>query len=90
MLVTAVELVDYARLTPMLQRAGEMTGVKSPLTRADAGYHSAAALQECADRGQQVAMPESPRGMALDHPLHKDRFIYDAEATYTGVPRAMC
>ena len=72
MLVTAVEVVDepadYARLTPMLQRAEETTGVKRPLTLADAGYHSAAALQECADRGQQVAMPESPRGMALDHP----------------------
>ena len=82
MLVTAVELVDepadYARLTPMLQRAEEMTGVKTPLTLADAGYHSAAALQECADRGQQVAMPESPRGMALDHPYHKDRFTYYA------------
>ena len=23
-------------------------------------------------------MPESPRGMALDHPYHKDRFTYDA------------
>ena len=82
MLVTAVELVDepadYARLTPMLQRAEEVTGVRTPLTLADAGYHSAAALQECVDRGQQVAMPESPRGMALDHPYHKDRFTYDA------------
>ena len=62
MLVTAVELVDepadYARLIPMLQGAEETTGVKTPLTLADAGYHSAAALQECADRGQHVAMPE--------------------------------
>ena len=87
MLVTAVELVDepadYARLIPMLQRAEETTGVKTPLTLADAGYHSAAALQGCADRGQQVAMPESPRGMALDHPYHKDQFTYDsASDTY--------
>ena len=41
MLVTAVELVnepaDYARLIPMLQEAEEMTGVKTPLTLADAG-----------------------------------------------------
>ena len=91
MLVTAVELVDepadYARLTPMLQRAEEMTGVKAPLTLADAGYHSAAALQECADRGQQVAMPESPRGMALDHPYHKDRFTYDAESDTYRCPQ---
>ena len=79
MLVTAVELVnepaDYARLIPMLQEAEEMTGVKTPLTLADAGLHSAVALAAvalagCADRGQQVAMPESPKGMALDHPYH--------------------
>ena len=91
MLVTAVELVDepadYARLTPMLQRAEEMTGVKSPLTLADAGYHSAAALQECADRGQQVAMPESSRGMALDHPYHKDRFTYNEDSDTYRCPQ---
>ena len=91
MLVTAVELVDepadYARLIPMLQRAEETTGVKTPLTLADAGYHSAAALQECADRGQQVAMPESPRGMALDHPYHKDRFTYDEDSDTYRCPQ---
>ena len=91
MLVTAVELVDepadYARLIPMLQRAEETTGVKTPLTLADAGYHSAAALQECADRGQRVAMPESPRGMALDHPYHKDRFTYDADSDTYKCPQ---
>ena len=91
MLVTTVELVDepadYARLIPMLQRAEETTGVKTPLTLADAGYHTAAALQECADRGQQVAMPESPRGMALDHPYHKDRFTYDADSDTYRCPQ---
>ena len=91
MLITAVELVDepadYARLIPMLQRAEETTGVKMPLTLADAGYHTAAALQGCADRGQQVAMPESPRGMALDHPYHKDRFIYDADSDTYRCPQ---
>ena len=91
MLVTSVELVDepadYARLTPMLQRAEEMTGVKTPLTLADADYHSAALLQECADRGQQVAMPELPREMALDHPYHKDRFTYDAESDTYSCPQ---
>ena len=84
MLLTAVELVDepadYARLPPMLQGAEETTGVKTPSTLADAGYHSAEALQECGDRGQLVAMPESPRGMALDHPYHKDRFTYDDDS----------
>ena len=91
MLITAVQVVDepadYARLTPMLQRAEEMTGVRTPMTPADAGYHTAAALQECADRGQQAAMPESPRGMALDHPYHKDRFIYDGDSDTYRCPQ---
>ena len=91
MLVTAVQVVDepadYARLIPMLQEAEEMTGVKTPLTLADAGYHSAAGLQECAERGQQVAMPESPRGMALDHPYHKDRFTYDWDSDTYSCPQ---
>ena len=91
MLVTATELVDEgadnSSLIPMLERAEETTGVKTPLTLADAGYHSAAALQECADRGQRVAMPESPRGMALDHPYHKDRFTYDADSDTYRCPQ---
>ena len=91
MLVKDVEVVDepsdYARLIPMLQRAEEMTGVKAPLTLADAGYHSAAALQECADRGQQMVMPESPRGKAQAHPYHKDRFAYDADSDTYRCPQ---
>lgn len=50
------------------------------MTLADAGYHSAEALQESADRGQQIAMPESPKGKAQDHPYHKDQFTYDARS----------
>ncbi len=84
MLITATELVDEgadnSSLIPMLQRAEEMTGVKAPLTLADGGYHSAAALQECAERGQHIVMPEPSRGKALDHPYHKDRFAYDADS----------
>ena len=91
MLITAVELVDdptdNASLIPMLQRAEEMTGVKAPLTLADAGYHSAAALEECADRGQQMVMPESPRGRAPDHPYHKDRFTYDPDSDTYRCPQ---
>ena len=91
MLVTAIELVDEgtdnSSLIPMLQGAEEMTGLKAPLTLADAGYHSAAALQECADRGQQMVMPESPRGKAPDHPYHKDRFTYDADSDTYRCPQ---
>ena len=83
MLITAVELVDdptdNASLIPRLHRAEEMTGIRASLTLADASYHSEAALEECADRGQQMEMPESPKGRPLDHPYHKDRFTYDPD-----------
>ena len=91
MLVTAIELVDEgtdnSSLIPMLQGAEEVTGVKAPLTLADAGYHSAAALQECADRGQLMVMPESQRGKAQEHPYHKDRFTYDADSDTYRCPQ---
>ena len=88
MLLTAVDLVDdptdTASLVPMVQGAEEMTGVRVSLTLADAGYHSAAGLKECADRGQQVVMPEPSRARDLDHLYHKDRFVYDLDSdTYT-------
>ena len=91
MLVTAIELVDEgtdnSSLIPMLQGAEEVTGVKAPLTLADAGYHSAAALQECADRGQLMVMPESQRGKAQEHPYHKDRSTYDADSDTYRCPQ---
>ena len=52
MLITGVEVVDepvdYAQLSPMLERAEEMTGVRVDMTLADAGYHSGSNLEECA------------------------------------------
>ena len=91
MLVTAVELVDQpadnSSLIPMLQEAEEITGIKAPLTLADAGYHSAAALQECADRGQQIVMPESSREKGAKHPYHKDRFIYEPDSDTYRCPQ---
>ena len=88
MLLTAVDLVDdptdCASLVTMIQGAEEMTGVRASLTLADAGYHSAFGLKKCADHGQQVVMPEPSRSRALDHPYHKDRFVYDLNSdTYT-------
>ena len=52
--ITAVDLVDephdYARLLPMPEQAGEITGVKAPVTLAGAGYHSSTNLEKRAER----------------------------------------
>ena len=81
MLITAVGLVDepddHTSFTPMLEQAEETTGSKAPMTLADAGYYSGTNLEDCAGRGQAVAMPESSRRQSRDHPYHKDRFAYD-------------
>ena len=81
-LITAVDVVDeahdYARLLPMLEQAEEITGVKAPMTLADAGYHSSTNLEKCAERDQPMAMPEAARQWSRDHPYHKERFTYDA------------
>ena len=60
-LITAVGLVDepddHTSFTPMLEQAEETTGSKAPMTLADAGYYSGTNLEDCAGRGQAVAMP---------------------------------
>ena len=50
--------------------------MRSEVTLADAGYHSGSNLQECADTGRRIVMPEAQRRM-LARPYHKDRFTYD-------------
>ena len=81
MLITAVDVVDEAhdraRLISMPEQAGETTGVKALMTLSDAGYHSGPNLEECAGRGQTVAMPESTQRWSREYPYHKDRFTYD-------------
>ena len=84
--VTAVDVVDEAneaaRLTPMLKQAEEITGVRTQMTLADAGYFAGRHVEECHRRGQQVTMPDLTR--PLDHPYHKDQFVYDEESdSYT-------
>ncbi|MDE2938876.1 MAG: transposase [Chloroflexota bacterium] len=85
-LVTAADVVDEAndaaRLTPMAEQAEVVSGVKIPMTLADAGYFAGKHLAEFHRRGQQVVMPDMAR--PTDHPYHKDRFIYDEETdSYT-------
>ena len=90
MLITAVEVVDepddHGQLTPMLDKAEDNTGARADMTLADAGYHSGQALEECASRGQRVAMPESQR-RALRRPYHKDRFTYDESSDSYRCPQ---
>ena len=82
-LITAVDLVDepndYGQLTPMLERAEEITGSKADMTLADGGYHSGRNLEECARREQAVAMPQAPRRRSAEHPYHRYNFAYDQE-----------
>ena len=82
MLVTAVEVVDdandAAQLTPMAEQAEEMTGIRVPMTLADAGYFAGKHVAELHRRGQQVVMPDLAR--PTNHPYHKDQFSYDDES----------
>jgi len=79
MLITAADVTDepddHDQLVPMVAQATQQTGVASPTTAADGGYHSGKTL--AALPGQRLVMPESQMG-AKDSPYHKDRFGYDA------------
>ena len=79
MLVTAADVVDqvndFAQLTPMMEQAEEVTGVRAPMTLADAGYFGGRHLEACHRKGQEIAMPEGTAG--LDGPYHKRQFSYD-------------
>ena len=87
LLITAAEVVndpdDHAQLIPMLEQAQDNAGKPAAMTLADAGYHSGANLHACAEREQQVIMPETQE-KALRQPYHKDHFKYDDTTdTYT-------
>ena len=86
MLVTAVDVVDESYdskcLPPMVNRAEDATGVRVPLTLADAGYFAGKHVAEFHGRGQQVVMPDKAR--PTNHPYHKDQFRYDEKTdSYT-------
>ena len=86
MLVTAVDVVDEpndtGRLTVMTKQAEEVTGVRVPMTLADAGYFAGKHVAELHRRGQQVVMPDMAR--PTNHPYHKDQFRYDEDTdSYT-------
>ena len=91
MLITAADVVDevndLARLTLMVEQAEEVTGVRVPTTLADAGYFASRHLEECAQRGQQVVMPDPKQQSIKQDPYHKDRFTYDEDNDCYYCPR---
>jgi len=67
----------------MLEQAEELTGQRTPVTLADGGYHTAAALRTGENRGQVLVMGERYQKSGTG-PYFKDRFEYDAESdSYT-------
>ena len=66
----------------MVEQSEEITGVRVPMTLADAGYFAGRHVAEMHLRGQQVVMPDMAR--RTDDPYHKDQFIYHEETdSYT-------
>jgi transposase len=87
LLITAADVTtdrdDHGSLVPLLEQAAELTEAPIPTALADGGYHSAANLAACAERGQVIVMPD-PQAPRPSQPYHKDLFVYDAESdTYT-------
>jgi hypothetical protein len=81
-IITAADVVtnasDSGQLVPMLEKAEETTGYRSPVTLADGGYHSAAALKASENRGQVMVMGERYEKYCA-RPFFKDRFRYEAD-----------
>jgi transposase len=87
LLVTAADATadrdDHAQLVPLLAQAAENTGAPVATPLADGGYHSAANLAACDERGLPIVMPD-PQAPRPTQPYHKDRFVHDpATDTYT-------
>jgi len=83
LLITGVDVVqnagDTEQLLPMLEQAEEVTGQRSEVSLADAGYHSGKNLEGCEQRNQKVIMPECYE-QGLHKPYHKDCFKYDVDS----------
>ena len=93
-LVTAVGLVDepadYSRLIPMLQRAEETTSVKTPLTLAYAGYHSAGRYRNVLIAVSRLRCRSRPEEWHRTIPTTRTGSPTARTATHTGAPNARC
>jgi transposase len=90
LLITAADVTtdrdDHGQLVPLLEQAVETTEAPIPLALADGGYHSAANLAACAERGQAVLLPD-PQAPGPSQPYHKDHFVYDPETDTYACPQ---
>jgi hypothetical protein len=80
LLITAADVTtdrdDHGQLIPLLDQAEATTETPIAEALADGGYHSAANLAACAERGQTIVMPD-PQAPRPADAFHKDRFTYD-------------
>ena len=82
-IIVAAEVVnspgDSGCLHPMIQEAERITGQKSGLTLADAGYSSSLQLAKCAESGNEILAPlHTNAANTLDNPYHSSNFRYDS------------
>lgn len=80
------EGTDNHLLKPMIDGA-RVEGHPVPVTVADAGYHSGATLEACAQAGYTVVVPESMPATVRGGPYHHDRFVYDARTDTVQCPQ---
>jgi len=86
-IITAADVTsrvyDAHELLPMMAQAEQNSGVAAAVTLADAGYHTGANLDACAEQGRTVVIPDQQQAW-LGRPYHKEQFAYDdARDTYT-------
>ena len=81
-LITAAEVTtspqDHGQLLPLVQAAAALSGEAAPLIVADAGYHDAATIAQCAELGLPVVLPEPPHPGSRRHDrFRRTAFTYD-------------
>jgi transposase len=82
-LITAAEVTtapqDHGQLLPLAHAAAALSGASATLIVADAGYHDAATIAQCAELGLPVVLPEPPQPGSHRHDrFRRAAFTYDA------------
>lgn len=82
----AIDEDDRHALLPMLEASEENLGQQPAVSLADAGYHTAANVEQSQSRGRTVMMPDRQARLARD-PYHRDAFSYDPEQDVYTCPQ---